>query len=113
MSGATIDDIRYDLSTDLDYYMEDAKDTFSAGFSKEQDYLSVHGGLGTEHSLFDDNTTVSARLIGQNGETLVFSRTDNNLVFSLAKHRVVRVFLGVAPQREARSESPPATTPPR
>lgn len=60
MSGATIDDTRYDLSADLDYYMEEAKDTFSAGFSKEQDYLSVHGGLGTERSLFDDITTISA-----------------------------------------------------
>jgi len=60
MSGATIDDTRYDLSADLDYYLEDAKDTFSAGFSKEQDYLSVHGGLGTERSYFDKNTTFSA-----------------------------------------------------
>ncbi len=60
MSGATIDDTRYDLSADLDYYMEEAKDTFSAGFSKEQDYLSVHGGLGTERAFFDKNTTFSA-----------------------------------------------------
>lgn len=59
MSGATIDDTRYDLSADLDYYLEDAKDTFSGGFSKEQDYLSVHGGMGTERSYFDKNTTLS------------------------------------------------------
>lgn len=59
MSGATIDDTRYDLTADLDYYLEDAKDTFSGGFSKEQDYLSVHGGLGTERSYFDKNTTLS------------------------------------------------------
>ena len=60
MSGATIDDTRYDLSADLDYYMEDAKDTFSGGFSMEQDYLSVHGGAATERSYFDNNTTLSA-----------------------------------------------------
>lgn len=60
MSGATIDDTRYDLSADLDYYMEDAKDTVSTGFSMEQDYLSVHGGIGTERSFFDKNTTFSA-----------------------------------------------------
>jgi hypothetical protein len=60
MSGATIDDTRYDLSTNLNYYMEDAKDTFTGGFSKEQDYLSVNGGLGTERSFFDKNTTISA-----------------------------------------------------
>lgn len=59
MSGATIDDTRYDLSADLDYYMEDAKDTIAAGFSKEQDYFSVHGSLGTERSFFDKNTTFS------------------------------------------------------
>lgn len=59
MSGATIDDTRYDLSADLDYYMEEAKDTFSAGFSKEQDYLSIHGGAGTERSFFEKNTTLS------------------------------------------------------
>lgn len=57
MSGATIDDTRYDLSADLDYYLEDAKDTFAAGFSKEQDYFSVHGTIATERSFFDKNTT--------------------------------------------------------
>lgn len=60
MSGATIDDTRYDLSTNLNYYLEDAKDTFTAGFSKEQDYLSINGGLGTERSFFDKNTVFSA-----------------------------------------------------
>ncbi len=64
MSGATIDDTRYDLSADLDYYMEDAKDTFAAGFSMEQDYLSVHGGMGTERSFFDKNTVFSASFAG-------------------------------------------------
>jgi hypothetical protein len=62
MSGATIDDTRYDLSADLNYYMEDAKDTFSGGFSKEQDYMSVNGGFGTERSFADKNTTVSGSL---------------------------------------------------
>jgi hypothetical protein len=60
MSGATISDTRYDLNADLDYYMEESKDTFSAGFSKENDYLSVHGGLGTERNFADKNTTLSA-----------------------------------------------------
>jgi len=64
MSGATIDDTRYDLSADLDYYGETSKDTFSAGFSKEQDYLSVHGGIGTERSFFDKNTTFSFSVAG-------------------------------------------------
>lgn len=59
MSGATIEDERYDLSADLSYYMDESKDTFSTGFSKERDYLSVHGGLGTERSFADKNTTFS------------------------------------------------------
>ena len=59
MSGATIDDTRFDLSADLDFYLEDAKDSFSGGFSKEQDYMSVNGGFGTERSFADKNTTVS------------------------------------------------------
>ena len=59
MSGATIDDTRYDLNTNLNYYLEDARDNLTAGFSKEQDYLSVHGGIGTERSFFEKNTTFS------------------------------------------------------
>lgn len=80
MSGATIDDTRYDLSTDLDYYMEEAKDSLSAGFSKEQDYLSVHGGLGTERSYFDKNTTFSA-----SGSFAYDWITPNNPQLSLAR----------------------------
>lgn len=59
MSGATIEDTRYDLTADLGYYMEESRDNFSLGFSKENDYLSVHGGLGTERSFADKNTTFS------------------------------------------------------
>lgn len=59
MSGATIDDTRYDLSGNLNYYMDNAKDTLIGGVSKEQDYLSVHGGIGTERSFSDKNTTLS------------------------------------------------------
>lgn len=59
MSGATIHETRYDLTADLDYYMEEGKDTFSAGFSKENDYLSIHGALGMERSFAEKNTTVS------------------------------------------------------
>ena len=60
MSGATIEDQRLDLALDLDYYMENGKDTFAAGFSREKDYLSVHGSFGAERNFNDKNTTVSA-----------------------------------------------------
>jgi len=59
MSGATIDDRRFDLQLDLDYYLEDGKDTFRSGFSLEQDYASFNFGLGTERSFADKNTTLS------------------------------------------------------
>ncbi|MFK7895406.1 MAG: DUF3570 domain-containing protein [Myxococcota bacterium] len=59
MSGATIEDERYDLTLDADFYMDEGKDSVSAGFSKERDYLSVHGGLGTERNFNDKNTTFS------------------------------------------------------
>lgn len=59
MSGATIQETRYDLTADLDYFLEDGKDTFAAGFSKENDYLSIHGALGTERSFAEKNTTLS------------------------------------------------------
>ena len=57
-SGATIEDERLDVKADLDYYLDNGKDTFAAGFSKENDYLSVHGGLGAQRHFNDKNTTL-------------------------------------------------------
>lgn len=57
MSGATIEDQRFDLNLDLDYYMDTGKDTISAGFSIENDYRSFHFGIGTERQWNDKNTT--------------------------------------------------------
>ncbi len=59
MSGATIEDRRFDLQADIDFYLEDGKDSFRSGFSLEQDYASFNFGLGTERSFADKNTTLS------------------------------------------------------
>jgi hypothetical protein len=59
MSGATIEDERLDLLVDTDFYLERGKDTISAGFSQENDYLSINVGLGTERNFNDKNTTLS------------------------------------------------------
>lgn len=59
MSGATIEDRRLDLQLDLDYYLENGKDSFRGGFSLEQDYASLNFGLGAERSFADNNTTLS------------------------------------------------------
>lgn len=59
MSGATIEDERLDVLVDTDFFLERGKDTVSAGVSSENDYLSVHVGLGTERNYNDKNTTLS------------------------------------------------------
>jgi hypothetical protein len=60
MSGATINDDRIDVLADVDFYMDNGKDTISGGFSKEKDYLSINWGIGTERNYNDKNTTLSA-----------------------------------------------------
>jgi hypothetical protein len=60
MSGATIEDERFELLVDADFYLDRGKDTISAGFSTENDYESVNVGLGTERNYNDKNTTLSA-----------------------------------------------------
>ena len=59
MSGATIEDERHDLLVDVDFFLDRGKDTLSAGFSKERDYLAINFGLAAERHLNDKNTTVS------------------------------------------------------
>lgn len=63
--------------------------------------------------VLDDGTTVAARYVGQRDETLVFSRTDDNLVFALPKHRVSRVFLDPNHAPAEPSTPPPPTVEPR
>ena len=59
MSGATIDDHRFDIAIDTDFYLDRGKDTVSVGISTEKDYFSVHTGIGTERNFNDKNTTLS------------------------------------------------------
>jgi len=59
MSGATIEDRRFDLNVDLDFYMDSGKDTLSGGVSLEKDYRSLSFGIGTERNFNDKNTTLS------------------------------------------------------
>jgi hypothetical protein len=59
MSGATIEDERFDATIDADFFMDKGKDTLSLGVSTENDYLSVHAGLGADRNYNDKNTTLS------------------------------------------------------
>jgi hypothetical protein len=60
MSGATIDDERFDFAIDVDFFMDRGKDTISFGISDERDYFAVNAGIGAERNFNDKNTTLSA-----------------------------------------------------
>jgi hypothetical protein len=62
MSGATIDDQRLDILADVDFFMDNGKDTVSAGVSTEKDYTSFNIGIGAERNLNEKNTTVSTSM---------------------------------------------------
>jgi hypothetical protein len=62
MSGATIDDTRFDAAVDLDFYMDNGKDTMTGGVSLEKDYSSFHMGLGAERNYNDRNTVFNTSL---------------------------------------------------
>ena len=64
MSGATIEDERVDATVDIDFYLDEGKDSLSVGFSNERDYLSVHGGIGAERNYNDKNTVLNASIAG-------------------------------------------------
>ena len=62
MSGATIEDQRVDATIDVDYFVDNGKDSATFGFSNEKDYLSLHGGIGAERNFNDKNTTLSTSI---------------------------------------------------
>lgn len=59
MSGATIDDTRYDFALKADYFGEKFKISPSIGYSTEEDYDAIYGGVGVEYELPNKATTVS------------------------------------------------------
>ena len=62
MSGATIDDTRFDAAVDLDFFMDNGKDTMTSGFSLENDYSSFHLGIGAERNYNDKNTVFNTSI---------------------------------------------------
>ena len=59
MSGATIDDTRYDFSVGAQYFGEKFTISPSLRYSTEKDYKAITGGLGLEYEFDDKLTTVS------------------------------------------------------
>jgi hypothetical protein len=60
MSGATIDDKRFDVLGTGNYYFDWGSASASAGFSIEDDYYSGNMGLAASRDFNDRNTTLSA-----------------------------------------------------
>lgn len=58
MSGATIDDTRYDYSLKGDYFGEEFTISPSIGYSTENDYKAINGGVEVEYEFPNKLTTV-------------------------------------------------------
>jgi len=59
MSGATIDDTRYDYSVGAQYFGEKYTISPSIGYSKEKDYTAISGSVEVEYELPNKSTSVS------------------------------------------------------
>jgi hypothetical protein len=70
MTRATVDEKRTDALLTGSYYFERAKVSLSPGFSLENDYLALNGGLAGDLELNDKNTTLSG------GGSLSFDQID-------------------------------------
>src|SRR3990172_8001995 len=70
MTAATVDEKRTDALLTGSYYFERAKASVSSGFSLENDYLALNGGLAGDLELNDKNTTLSG------GGSLSFDRIE-------------------------------------
>jgi hypothetical protein len=59
MSGATIDDTRYDVSVGLQYFGEKFTISPSLGYSTEKDYKAISGGIEVEYEFPNKTTSIS------------------------------------------------------
>ncbi len=58
MSGATIDDTRYDYSLKADYFGEKYTITPSIGYSVENDYEAISGGVAVDYEFPNKATSI-------------------------------------------------------
>jgi hypothetical protein len=59
MTGASVEDSRTDFLGRGTYLFDTARMTLSGGYSVEDDYRAVNGGIGFEHDFNEKNTTLS------------------------------------------------------
>jgi len=59
MSGATIDDTRYDYTVGAQYFGEKYTVSPNIGYSTEKDYTSVYGGVQVEYEFPNKSTSIS------------------------------------------------------
>jgi len=63
MSGATIDDTRYDYSLKADYFGEKFTVTPSVGYSKENDYEAISGGVEVDYEFPNKATSIRGGVV--------------------------------------------------
>jgi hypothetical protein len=76
MSGATIEEQRDDGQLQVNYYLDNARLGFATGYSTENDYDAINGGLDFETHFNEKNTTLSAGF-GMSFDTI--TPTDSDL----------------------------------
>jgi hypothetical protein len=62
MSGASIEENRQDVTTSLRIYDQESSIAFAGGYSRENDYKAVYGGLDNELHFNQKNTTMNLGL---------------------------------------------------
>jgi hypothetical protein len=62
MSGATIEEERFDTSLSGNYYFDNARAGLNGGFSIENDYRAINGGIDGETHFREGNVTLSSGL---------------------------------------------------
>lgn len=62
MTGATVEEQRYDTLLSGNYYFDDARAGLSTGFSIENDYTAINVGMNGERHFNEKNTTFSSGL---------------------------------------------------
>ena len=62
MSGATIDDTRYDFRAGLDYFGEKFTISPSIAYSTEKDYESIAGGIAVEYEFPNKSTSIKGSI---------------------------------------------------
>ena len=111
MSGATIDDTRYDFSVGAEYFGDTFTIAPSIGYSTEKDYKAISGGVEVEYEFPNKSTSVRGGIAvsfdevdpTQDGQSIRVNNEDkeNYSIFGgitqvINKHTVLQTTLGIS-----------------